>query len=327
MANNIKKNIENRIEKFKNGRFVKRSKRYLSRLILPGFQKVPFLTAMEYFVESLKNGILVQRAATITYRMFITIIPIFMALFAAVSFLDESLRIQLIHGIESVVPDYIWPAIENMIKGVIMKQNGVLLIGSFITGLYLTVLTMNSVITSLNLTYYKIETRSSFKQLLVSLLMILAFGILILLGIGIFIGSSYVMHYIDNQLFDSGRIYSASITLLKWVLLLILSFLLISLFYYFAPADKKYFRFFSAGSIFSTIMLVLLLFALNIYFHYFSNYNVLYGSIGALFAILLWLNWSAMIILIGFDLNVSIFVAKQKMQEGREPQLEDSYAN
>ena len=71
--------------------------------------------------------------------------------------------------------------------------------------------------------------------------------------------------------------------------------------------------------------MVLLLWVLNVYFSNFSNYNLIYGSLGALFAIMLWINWSSLIFLIGFDLNVSIAKAKQEKQLFEVPKVLQSW--
>jgi len=303
---------------------LRRIYKFFNKLVLPGFQGVPFLEVMRFFIESLFKGILFQRAAAMTYRLFISIIPLLMALFAAISFLDESIRLELLDLIQSMVPDYTWPAISGMISGVIMKQNGALLYSSFGIGIYLTLLSLNSIVATLNITYFKIQTRNLFQQLLVSLILLIVIGVIIILGIGIFIGTSYAINYINNTIEVPPAIYSFSIAALKWILLAVLAYISISSLFYVAPLNKKNFKFFSAGSTFSTVMLIILLYALNFYFYYFPTYNLIYGSIGALFAILLWIYWSSTIILIGFDLNVSIYVAKQKMKENGDIILEST---
>lgn len=298
--------------------------KFFNKLVLPGFQGVPFLEVMRFFIESLFKGILFQRAAAMTYRLFISIIPLLMALFAAISFLDESIRLELLDLMQSMVPDYTWPAVSGIISGVVMKQNGALLYSSFGIGIYLTLLSLNSIVATLNITYFKIQTRNLFQQLLVSLILLIVMGVIIILGIGIFIGTSYAINYINNTIEVPPAIYSFSIAAIKWILLAILAYISISSLFYVAPLNKKNFKFFSAGSTFSTVMLIILLYALNYYFYYFPTYNLIYGSIGALFAILLWIYWSSTIILIGFDLNVSIYVAKQKMKENGDIILEST---
>ena len=285
------------------------------RFTIPGFEKIPFLTVMRFFVESLVKGILFQRAAAMAYRIFIALIPMMMAIFAAISFLDESIRLQLMEFIETLVPDYTWPAISNVISGVLLKQNGMLFYTSFGIGLYLSILMMNAVITSLNITYFKIQLRSLLKQLWVSAVMVIVFFFAIIVAVAIFVGASYALRRIEIELLGSSVLFRYTIAFFQWIFLFILAYLFLSALFYFAPVNKKYFRFFSAGSTLATISLIILFYALNFYFYHFPTYNLIYGSLGALFAIIITIYWSCLVVLIGFDLNVSIFIAKQKVSE------------
>ncbi|MDR2868300.1 MAG: YihY/virulence factor BrkB family protein [Bacteroidales bacterium] len=285
---------------------------YLRKLIIPGFQGVPFLDVMKFFLESLVKGILFQRAAAMTYQVFVAVIPMLLALFAAISFLGEPIQMSILSFIQSVVPDYTWPAISKVITEVVTTKNGVLFYTSMIMGLYLTFLGINAIINTLNITYFNIETRKFFSQLLVSVIIVLVFFAVVVFSGGIFIATRYIIHYFNAHFFDSALFYTYAIAIARWLLIFIVVYCGISALFYFAPLEKKNFKFFSAGSTFATLMLIILLYALNFYFAHFSNYNVVYGSIGALLAILLWLNWSCIIVLIGFDLNVSISVALQK---------------
>ena len=120
------------------------------------------------------------------------------------------------------------------------------------------------------------------------------------------------MRYVNTNYMDNPNLYSFIVNFLKWVLVFTAVYFLISIFYYLAPAKRGDYRFFSAGSSTCTFLLVVLLWIMNVYFSNFSNYNLIYGSLGALFAILLWINWSSTIFLICFDLNVSIAKAKSE---------------
>jgi len=291
---------------------------WLRKLILPGCQGVPIWDVMKFFIESLIKGILFPRAAAMTYQVFVAVIPMLLAFFAAISFLGEPIRLSIMQFIQSMVPQYTWPAISSVITEVVMTKNGVLFYTSMAMGLYLTFLGINSIINTLNITYFDIEKRNFFSQLFVSIVMVLAFFVVAAFIAGIFIASSYLFSYINNHFFESALFYTYAIAIFRWLLIFIVVYMGISALFYFAPLNKKYFRFFSAGSTFSTLMLIVLLYALNFYFAHFSNYNVIYGSIGALLAILLWLYWSCIIILIGFDLNVSICMALQKRKRGNE---------
>jgi membrane protein len=98
----------------------------------------------------------------------------------------------------------------------------------------------------------------------------------------------------------------------KWIILLTLCLCFISFNYYFGPKSKKGFKFLSPGSILATILAILTSLLFAYYVNNFANYNKLYGSIGTLIVIMLWIYINALILLLGFDLNASIQSAKKK---------------
>jgi membrane protein len=148
--------------------------------------------------------------------------------------------------------------------------------------------------------------------------MVVVFLAVIIAACCIFIGASVLVKYITINFLDAKIVYHNAIAFIKWFMLFILLYLFLSALFYFAPYNKKHFKFFSTGALFSTILLVILLYALNYYFSHFSTYNLVYGSFGALLLIMLWLYWSCMAILIGFDLNVSISIAQAQRKTENE---------
>jgi membrane protein len=285
---------------------------FLKKLVVPGFQKVPFWDVMKFFFESLFKGILFQRAAAMTYYIFATAIPMLMALVAAISFLGASFHATMMDMLQSLTPPYLWPTISEIINSLILQQNSAVLYLSIGLGIYLSFLSVNSIVSTLNISYFDIEKRTFLKQLPISFIMVLVFLLIIIAACAIFIGASYLISRLSNQLGGSATLYTTSITIFKWLSLFSLMYLLLSALFYFAPYRKEFFKFFSAGSTFSSIMLVLLLKGINYYFANFSSYNAVYGSIGAILLILIWINWSCIVVLIGFDLNVSISIAQHK---------------
>ena len=97
----------------------------------------------------------------------------------------------------------------------------------------------------------------------------------------------------------------------KWIIVMIMVFTAISFTYYLAPAKKRYFRFISAGSTLATLLTLIFTYGFNYYINNFSQYNKFYGSIGTLIILMLWVNLNAIVLLIGFELNASIYDAKK----------------
>jgi membrane protein len=98
----------------------------------------------------------------------------------------------------------------------------------------------------------------------------------------------------------------------KWLIIIMLFFFAYSFLYYFAPAKKTKWRFISAGGTLATILSIFNMAGFTYYINHFSQYNKLYGSIGTLLIILLLMYFMALILLIGFELNASIYEAHTK---------------
>jgi len=292
------------------GKWVRKSK----AVTLPGLQKMPVYDVMRFFFQSIGKGVLFQRAAAITYRIFVAMIPMIIGLFTVVAFLGEGIQQTILEILQAAVPAYVWPAIQNMITEVITRQYGALTSVMFVVGIYFTIVMINSVLVAMNTSYFAEKRRNAVKQILLSVAIMMIVFFIILLVASLFIAASLIMKYVHTHIFGTNTGYFIAVHGLKWILTYAAIYFLISLFYYMAPVDKTNYKFFSAGSSVATISLVLLLWVLNVYFSNFSNYNLIYGSLGALFAILLWINWSCIIFLFGYDLNVSIAKAKIEKQ-------------
>jgi membrane protein len=290
--------------------FVHKIIMFLKRLVLPGFQKIPFWDVMKFFVESLFQGPFFFFFSAMTYYIFTALIPLFMALIALLSFIVPDLQTNLLGFMQEVIPEYLLPAVNRIVNNLIAHQSGTILYLSLTLGIYLTFISVNAIVTTLNLSYFDIDQRRAIKQLPISFTMVMVFLLVIIAACAIFIGASLLVNYLTVSLFGSEVLYQYAIATIKWIMLFILLYLFLAALFYFAPYNKKYFKFFSTGASFSTLLLVVLLYALNYYFSHFNSYNLVYGSIGALLLIMLWLYWSCMAILIGFDLNVSISIAQ-----------------
>ena len=92
----------------------------------------------------------------------------------------------------------------------------------------------------------------------------------------------------------------------------------ISILFHIAPSIKSKWKLFSPGSIFATIFIITTSLMFNYYINHFSQYNKIYGSIGTLMIILIWMYLNSIILLTGFELNASISNARRKEENIKE---------
>ena len=292
------------------GKIVRKSK----TLTLPGFQHIPLYDVMRYFFQSMGKGVIFQRAAALTYRIFVALIPMIIAFFTLIAYTSTNMQNTILSMMQTVVPVYAWSAVEDMITYVVTQPQEGLSTLMFFIGIYFTLICTNGLLAAMNTSYFNDKQRNFIKQLGLSLaIMVIVFFIILFVAM-LFIIASIIMNHINTYLIDLRSGYYYLVHGIKWVLVFATVYFMVSILYYLAPVNKENYRFFSAGSSLCTILLVLILWILNIYFSNFSNYNLIYGSLGALFAIVLWLNWSSLILLVCFDLNVSIAKAKETSQ-------------
>ena len=77
----------------------------------------------------------------------------------------------------------------------------------------------------------------------------------------------------------------------------------------------------------ATLLLLLTTFVFNFFVAHFASYNRLYGSIGTLIVILIWINFNSLQLLIGFELNASIENAQSKSPKGKKEKKAEGYPN
>ncbi|MCW3101603.1 MAG: hypothetical protein JWO09_43 [Bacteroidetes bacterium] len=282
------------------------------RIVIPGFEGQSLYVVSKFFFKGIKNGSVNMRATSLAFSFFLALFPSIIFLFTLIPYIPiENFQFQLFEMLRSVMPKNAFEAAEETITDIIQKPRSGLLSFGFISALYFSTNGFNAMINAFNETYHTMETRKPLYQRLVSLIMACATILMIGIAIALIIFSEIGLHKLVHA--DKTAYYMLLFG--KWAVLFVLCFCLISFNYYIGPKRKKGWRFFSAGSMFATILIAAASFAFAYYVNNFGNYNKLYGSIGTLIVIMMWIYINSLILLLGFDLNASIHTAKSKMEE------------
>ena len=283
------------------------------RIILPGFDGVPLYDVTVFFVRGLTQGYLTSRAASISFSVFLAIFPFLIFLFTIIPFIPiEHFQLSLLKIIEDFMPTMAYDTVRETIIDIVTRPRSSLLIINLILTLYFSTNGVNSLIEAFNNTYHSHETRSSFKQYLISILIVLINSFLLILAIGLITFGSSLLHWILPYNIESSIIVVFLLQLLRWLIITGLLLMAISIIYYLAPAKHRSFRFLSAGSLLATILVVITTLGFNFYVDNFSRYNVLYGSLGTLMIVLVWIYINSISLIVGFELNASIRTAGKK---------------
>jgi membrane protein len=134
------------------------------------------------------------------------------------------------------------------------------------------------------------------------------------IGMTILTVSGYVFSYLKDDLGLLVGYWIPIVTITRWVILIGIYFFTVSFLYKYGPSVSKKWKLFSPGATLATILAILTMWGFAYYINHFNTYNKLYGSIGTLIVIMIWLYLNSLILLIGFELNASIALSKQSIK-------------
>ncbi len=285
---------------------------------LPFFDEVPVYNVAIFFWRSIVDGSLTTRASAIAFNFFLALFPAILFIFTLIPYIPiPNFQDELFFLIKSIVPGSVFEAVEGTVEDIITRPRGDLLSLGFFMALVFATNGISSIMAAFDATIHSINRRNWVSQWLISVVLLLIQAVLLTLAIALVTGGQRLLDYLleKSALFDTFTYYFFSAG--KWVIIVALFFFAYSFLYYMAPARKTKWRFISAGGSLATLLSIALLFGFTYYINNFSQYNKLYGSIGTLLVVLLMIYLFALVLLIGFELNASIYQAQQ-VAEPRE---------
>lgn len=300
-------------------RFIVKSDIYSSligiskRLILPGFDGMSINYVSRFFIRGIQKGSITSRASSLSFNFFLALFPAIIFFFTLIPYVPiPHFQDQLLELIKNVLPTNAYETTRSTIEDIIKHQRGGLLSFGFIAALYFATNGVHAMIDAFNKTFHTIETRSFIKQRLISLILTVLLSFLVVTAIILMITNEYFIKWVVQHGFLKNKTQILVVLSAKWLIITALLFFTISFIYYFGPSRKKKWRFISAGSTLATILSILTSVAFSYFVNNFGQYNKLYGSVGTLIVVLLWIYFNSLILLIGFELNASIYKAKDE---------------
>lgn len=285
---------------------------FLHRIRIPG---TPGMT-LYHFASCFKpvlTGNFNTRAASISFKLFLAIFPAIIFLFTIIPYIPVAdFQSTLMLVFQEIMPDNVFPIVEKTISDIInIKHSGLLSLG-FILTLYFSSNGFISLISAFNQSININETRTWYQQRLVSLLLMVITTLILILAVTLMaVGRETLEWMMAKGIMPIKNIYSL-LLIGRWFLLATVIYLTLSIVYYVAPAKRAGFRFFAIGSAVATALTILLAWGFGTFISHFSSYNALYGSVGTILILMLYIYYNASIMLIGFELNASILVMRKE---------------
>jgi membrane protein len=288
------------------------------QIILPGFSGIPLFDVIRFFFLQIQKTSLTERAASIAFNLLLAIPSACIFIFTLLPYLPiKDWLSQLYELIRDVVPGRAnnQPIIDFLEDFTKNERSGLLSFG-FLLALYFSSNAMIGIMMSFNkMNYIGFSRRHYFHDRWVAIKLTLILFLIILLSIVALVSRGAVLTWLGVE----DPTIRAIILNVRWIVIILLFFLTISFIYRHAPAVHKKWKLINPGSILATFMMIACTMGFSYYVVNFGNYNKLYGSIGTILILMLLIYFNSLVLLIGFELNVSISSLRKLADQRKNP--------
>ncbi|NAS30340.1 ribonuclease BN [Flavobacteriaceae bacterium R38] len=291
--------------------------RLLKKVKLKAFEGLSMYDLIEMYVIGIIKGAVSFRASAIAFSLFMALFPMLLFLLNLIPYVPvEDFDREFLAFLESFLPtatvDYFGAIFAD-----INKQGG-LLSSSFLLSIFFIANGINAIFSSFESSYHIELTRNFFKQYCYAVLIGLLLAILLILSSVAFIYFEvYVIQYMSDfaektQGINHLKGDEIGVQIGKVLFFTIITYVFTAILYYFGVVEGKKAKFFSSGALLTTILILVTTYLFGIYVDNFARYNELYGAIGALLILMVYIWLNANILLLGFELNASLNKLRRK---------------
>ncbi len=256
-----------------------------------------------------------DRANGVAYNFILAIFPTIIFLFTLIPYITpyfpEITTGSIMEFLSELMPASMYDVISSTVLDIVKNQRGGLLTFGFIFAMYLATNGMMALMRAFNACYRTVEKRNPFRMRITAFGLTLTMSLSLFLAIILLIVGQLVINYVTEHIheFSSLNIDSSSIYLilaLRFTVLLLVFFIAISFIFYFGPGVHYNWNFFSVGSFLAALACLGISYGFSYYITNFGTYNKVYGSIGALIALMIWIQLLTTVLLLGYEVNASL---------------------
>ncbi|MCU0358336.1 MAG: YihY/virulence factor BrkB family protein [Cyclobacteriaceae bacterium] len=294
---------------------------WMKRIRFKRFDNVSLYAIVKTLIINVQKDEILDRANGVAFNFIMAIFPAIIFLFTLIPYVSTVIpsinTTSIMEFLGEQLPPSMFDVIESTVIDIISIQRGGLLSLGFIFSFYLATNGMMALMRAFNACYKTIENRGAFKTRLIATALTFNLALALMLAIVLLIVGQLMLDYITANLsafpwFNADQFTVNTLFVIRFVVIYIVFYLVISSIYYFGPAIHYNWRFFSIGSSVATILSLGISYAFSFYITNFGTYNKLYGSIGVLIALMFWIQLITIMLMAGYELNASIHDSRRK---------------
>lgn len=281
-------------------------------IILPGMEGLTFYDLLVIFLGGIVKGTFSTRASAIAFSFFMAVFPFLLFMLNLIPFITfiDDFQIEFLIFMDSLLPPETTEFFDSIFEDIAAKRRGGLLSFVFILSVFLMANGVNAIFTGFEFSYHTKVNRSIIRQYIIAVGVSLILALILLTTVVVTIYLTYIMEDLKSVGVVSNAIFWANVG--RYLMFISFVYIGVAILYYFGTKEGRLSRFFSVGAFFSTFLIIVTTYLFGIYIENFSSYNELYGSIGALLILMVYIWINSNILLLGFELNASLIKLRKK---------------
>lgn len=290
---------------------IKHIVRFGKSIKLPWSEGLTLYHLCELYITGIVKGDLSYKAGSIAFSFFMSLFPFALFILNLIPYVPvTNFQKDFMRFVEENVPPNTYEAIAGTLNDITNTSYNSLLSFGILLAILLMSNGVNAILSGFQSSMHISIKRSYFKQYAIAIGLSLFLTIILIITVVAIITLEVVIHTLKNNGFLTDDVYLLEIGRYAFLVLMILT--TTSMLFKFAAKETRQAAFFSYGSVFTTILFILTSFLFRIYVIRFAQYNQLYGSIGTLLVLMLYIWINCFILLLGFELNALIHKLKRK---------------
>lgn len=294
---------------------VRSARQWMKKIRFKRFGNMSLYRFLRIFLHNIDEDEIMDRSNSVAYNFILSIFPTVIFLFTLIPYVTvyfpEVTNESIMAFMGDLMPSSMYEVVSSTVLDIVSNQRGGLLTFGFIFALYLATNGMTALMRAFNACYRTVERRNFLKTRLTALgltlmLAVVLFSAIILLVVGQILIDYFTVHVHDLAKLNLDKLSIYFLLLLRFLVIFIVFFIAISCIYYFGPAVHYNWRFFSVGSLLATLACLGISYGFSYYVANFGSYNKVYGSIGTLIALMIWIQLLTMVLLFGYEINASL---------------------
>jgi len=282
---------------------------------VPGYNGISWYKVIAFFIHWVDRRDLQLRATSLSFTFFLALFPSIIFIFTLIAYIPISNSHQSIMlFFEKLLPTSAYKAAQTTLVDILNNQHGGLLSLGFLTAMYFSTNGFVSLMNALNKYERQKETRSFWKKRIVAIILAIIVSVSLLIAVSLLTIGNFTIKYLDKLAYFPSKITPVLLVSLNISIVALLILFFISMIFYLAPNHNKQWRFISLGAVFACVSILSTTLGFSGYINAFNTYNKVYGSIGVLIVIMLLIYINTYILLLGYELNVSIDKAAKEIK-------------